>query len=198
MQPLWSRMVRRLHEVPDDYVPDLERAINFYDGPEAQAAIKQAVGRALEHGTPWDLELPFRTYTGRRIWVRAIGEVIFKDGVAVRMSGSFQDITERHEAEMLVARTSDTLRELHLITSDWERDHRIQIDDVLSLGIETLGMQAGMVCVITGDECDLHHVVSMTDDIATGMHFPLQETCCDVSWKAGATRAIAHLSQEMP
>jgi diguanylate cyclase (GGDEF)-like protein/PAS domain S-box-containing protein len=108
----WSEQTRAIHEVEPGYVPTLETAIQFY-APEARPVIEQAVTTAFETGRPWDLELPFITAKGRRIWVRAQGEAEFLDGVPVRLVGAFQDITERKRLEQ---RVEENERFLHLVT----------------------------------------------------------------------------------
>ena len=93
-QPMWSDQVKRIHEVPDDYVPDLAQAINFY-APEARDEVASAVEVAMKTGQDWDLELPLITAKGRRIWVRAKGHADFKGGECRRLRGTFQDVTIR-------------------------------------------------------------------------------------------------------
>ncbi len=97
----WTLQTCRIHEVPDDYQPELAAAIDFY-APEARPIIQKAVHEGIEHGTPWDLELPFITAKGRRIWVRAAGKVQMANGRAVRLYGAFQDITARKRADSLI------------------------------------------------------------------------------------------------
>ena len=99
----WDDVTRRIHEVPDDYVPTVETAVDFYEG-DASDTIAQAVNRAIERDVDWDLVLPLRTYSGARLYVRASGRPVFKDGVTVKLTGTFQDVTEQQEyAEMLKA-----------------------------------------------------------------------------------------------
>lgn len=95
----WSAETRRLHDVPADFVPDVTQALQFYDEP-ARPVIAAAVNRALAEQSGWDLELPLVSYTGRRFWARAVGEVIVEGGAPVRMVGAFQDITARKVAEL--------------------------------------------------------------------------------------------------
>ena len=52
----------------------------------------------MRDGTPWDLELPLTTATGRRIWVRAQGDCERRDGRPARLFGAFQDVTAQREA----------------------------------------------------------------------------------------------------
>ena len=108
----WSDETRRIHEVGPDYVPTLEGAIAFY-APAARPLIEAAVQTGMESGVPWDLELALITAKERPIWVRAVGEVEFESGVAVRLVGAFQDITERKQLEQRVA---DNERFVRLVT----------------------------------------------------------------------------------
>ena len=107
----WSNETRRIHEVDDDYVPTLETAIAFY-APESRSVIEAAVQRGMESGLPWDLELSMITAKGRRIRVRAVGEVEREGGVPVRLIGAFQDVTERHRLELQIADSERFLRQL--------------------------------------------------------------------------------------
>lgn len=90
----WTSQTRSIYGIEGDRTPPLEEAIEFY-APEARPVIQAAVDKAIETGKGWDLELPFIRADGRRIWVRAVGEVEFDDGQPVRLVGAFQDITLR-------------------------------------------------------------------------------------------------------
>jgi len=46
----WSNMVRRMHEAPDDFVPDLASGINFYKEGPSRDQIVDAVNRCIETG----------------------------------------------------------------------------------------------------------------------------------------------------
>lgn len=96
---LWSEMTRKIHEVPDDFVPNLESGINFYKEGYSRDAITEAVQTAIETGKPWDVELQIVTYTGKELWVAAMGKAEFKNGECVRLFGSFQDIEQRKKTE---------------------------------------------------------------------------------------------------
>mgnify|MGYP001560599096 CR=1 FL=1 len=96
----WTREVYRIHEVDPDYQPTVAEAVHFY-GPEAQPLIRAAVQAAIDAGTSFDLELPLITARGRQIWVRSYGAAERRDGRTIRLSGAFQDITERRTADEL-------------------------------------------------------------------------------------------------
>ena len=94
----WSDETCRLHDVEPGHRPDMERAIAFYE-PEARPLVEHAVQQGIDQGTPWDLELPLRSATGRRFWARVVGAAEFENGVAVRLVGAFQDVTARKSIE---------------------------------------------------------------------------------------------------
>ncbi|MBN8216299.1 MAG: PAS domain S-box protein [Spirochaetes bacterium] len=93
----WTRETFRIHEVPEDFIPDVGKAIRFYH-PEDQPIISSAVERALATGEPFDCELRILTARGKLVWVRAIGEAVGDRGRVTKISGTFQDITERKRA----------------------------------------------------------------------------------------------------
>jgi PAS domain S-box-containing protein len=98
MQPKWSEQVYRIHEIDVGSLPTLAEAIAFYE-TGAQPAISAAVQAAIDHGTPWDLELPMVTATARPIWGRSQGQAVLEGGKVTRLVGTLQDITKRKTAE---------------------------------------------------------------------------------------------------
>jgi diguanylate cyclase (GGDEF)-like protein/PAS domain S-box-containing protein len=90
----WSEQTCRIHGLEPGHQPLLAEAIDFY-APEARPVIQAAVTQAMADGQGWDLELPFIQSGGRRIWVRAVGNAEIEDGRPVRLTGAFQDITQR-------------------------------------------------------------------------------------------------------
>lgn len=103
----WSGMTRKIHEVDQDFVPDIETAIHFYK-KEYRQLIRQAVEEAMSAGTTFDLELQIVSALGNVKWVRAIGEAEFVNQKCIRVYGSFQDINAQKLSEIAV---TDTLRE---------------------------------------------------------------------------------------
>ncbi|MFN2127413.1 MAG: PAS domain S-box protein, partial [Anaerolineales bacterium] len=95
----WSDVTKEIHEVDLDYKPNIETGINFYKAGVDRDTISHAVRDAIENGVSWDEELVIVTAKGNEKWVRAMGRAEFKDGVCVRLNGSFQDITQRKQAE---------------------------------------------------------------------------------------------------
>lgn len=94
----WTAETKRIHEVSSAFQPTLEDGINFY-APESRPVIDRLVHEAMDGGPGWDTELELITATGRRLWVRAIGEVEWQDGRPVRLVGAFQDVSARRAAD---------------------------------------------------------------------------------------------------
>lgn len=99
-QPIWSAQTRAIHEVPEDFVPSAETALNFYT-PENRPVMKALVEDAIAHGKTWDVEMPLITAKNNLIWVRSAGETVVKEGKTVRLFGVFQNITRRKQHERI-------------------------------------------------------------------------------------------------
>ncbi|MDO8500222.1 MAG: PAS domain S-box protein [Gemmatimonadaceae bacterium] len=111
MKLTWSEEVYRIHEVDPAIAPVVEQVIEFY-APEARPVIQAAVQAGIASGTPWDLELPLITAKGRHIWVHAQGRAVMRDSKVVRLTGAFQNITGRKQAEEALRFSEAELRGL--------------------------------------------------------------------------------------
>ena len=67
--------------------------------PDDRAAHQSVVEQSLIDGKSWDRELRMTTAKGRNIWIRTQGKVDMKNGKAIKLYGSFQDITSHKQAE---------------------------------------------------------------------------------------------------
>jgi len=94
-QTTWTETVYDIHELDGTDCLTVDEGINYHT-PESQPIIEQAVQRAIEHGEPFDLELEIITAKGNRRSVHTMGEADLARG---KVSGFFQDITERKRAE---------------------------------------------------------------------------------------------------
>ena len=98
MKQRWTEETYRIHELSPDTVPDVELGLSFFTS-EAKPVIEAAVHEAIEHGTPYDLQLPIITAKGNRRWVHTIGRAYYNEGRVYKVGGSIQDITELKEAK---------------------------------------------------------------------------------------------------
>ena len=97
----WSDITKEIHEVEKDYIPKIEEGINYYKEGEHREKITNVVNRAIEKGTPYDVELVIVTAKGNEVWVRAIGEAEVVSGKTVRLFGVFQDIDQQKRNYLL-------------------------------------------------------------------------------------------------
>lgn len=94
----WTLITKSIHEVDGDYVPNLETSINFYKEGDNRKAIREAINNAVNNGVNADLELQIVTNSGKEIWVRAIINSEFRNGICKRIYGTLQDIDESKNA----------------------------------------------------------------------------------------------------
>jgi signal transduction histidine kinase/ActR/RegA family two-component response regulator len=88
----WSSQTKRIHEVDEDYVPNLETAINFYKEGRDREKISSIVENALKTGEPWTATLQLVTAKGNAVWIETHGMVEMKKGECVRLFGTFQNV----------------------------------------------------------------------------------------------------------
>jgi diguanylate cyclase (GGDEF)-like protein/PAS domain S-box-containing protein len=95
----WTEETYRIHDTtPEEYTPELATAIKFY-APEWMPVITSAIEKATQDGSGYNLELELITAKGRRIWVHTYAEISMQAGKAIRVTGAFQDITDKKLAE---------------------------------------------------------------------------------------------------
>lgn len=124
----WSEGVYRIYELsPEDYTPEVESSIAFY-APESQPVIRAAVQRAIETGEPFDVEVEFISAKGRRIWVKAVGEVDRRAGRPERVFGSFLDIDAEKRASMALQASEANLLDVGRLArvGGWRYELRTQ------------------------------------------------------------------------
>jgi diguanylate cyclase (GGDEF)-like protein len=96
-----SDEISRIHDLPGGGPRTLDEALTFYPEPW-RTIVERNVDTAITTGDPYDFEVEFISANGHRKWVRAVGECEHKDSEAVRLFGTFQDITlERNASERL-------------------------------------------------------------------------------------------------
>lgn len=114
----WSDEVAAIHELHPGFVPTVEEGINFY-APEWRERIIKVFTDCAQKGIPYDEEMEILTKSGKRVWVRTIGEAV-KDnnGKIVKVQGAFQDISDLKIAEEKVRQKDIQFRKLSSNVSD--------------------------------------------------------------------------------
>lgn len=96
----WSKVVREIHEVPENYEPDLDTGINFYKEGSSRDTINKVIEECTKNGTSFDIEVELVTANNNIIWVRTMGQAEMIDGRCVSILGVFQDINEMKIAQI--------------------------------------------------------------------------------------------------
>ena len=112
----WTNEVYRIHGFdPSEITPIktdvLQRSLECYDIKD-RPVIMDAFRRCAEKGQPYDLELPFTTATGRRIWIRTNGKPILEGDKVVKIIGNIMDITEHKQTEDALRHSEERYRVL--------------------------------------------------------------------------------------
>jgi len=104
----WTSETYRIHEIFEEEKLDLSKVALFYDLP-GRSTLETALQRCMEREEPFDLELPFTTGKGKHLWTRVMGHAVSIRGEVVKLTGTFQDISERKEAETTLEKFSEDL-----------------------------------------------------------------------------------------
>ncbi len=90
---IWSQQTKNIHEVPKNYKPKADLAINFYLEGKSRKKITEAFLNGFTKGIPFDLELDLITAQGNQILVRSAGISDIENGVCVRQFGIIKKIS---------------------------------------------------------------------------------------------------------
>ena len=94
----WSTVARELHEVDEDYQPELDTALDFFH-PDDRPRLRAAIDAAMTRGEPYDLEIRFISARGKHLWTQTCCSPVTEGGRVVKLLGTFQDITKRKQLE---------------------------------------------------------------------------------------------------
>ncbi|GLB51151.1 hypothetical protein NBRC110019_01900 [Neptunitalea chrysea] len=86
----WSKITKKIYEVPDNYEVSLEEALKLFN----DSASLELVQESLEKATSYDIETKITTYNNTEKWVRAIGIPVMQNGKCIEIYGLLQDINE--------------------------------------------------------------------------------------------------------
>jgi PAS domain S-box-containing protein len=110
----WTEETYRIHDfTPGEIEPGntehIRRSLECY-APEDRPKVLAAFQRCVNEGQPYDLEFPFTTAKGRRLWVRTTARAVFESGKVIRVIGNIMDITERRQAGEALRVNEERLR----------------------------------------------------------------------------------------
>ena len=133
----WSKQTKAIHEVPEDFTPLLDNAIEYYKKGPSRDAIELAVKEAIEDGKQWNIEIELIRAKGKPIWVSTFGEPEFKNGKCVRLIGTFQDITKsvllREELKKQKADAERTLEDRSILLAKISHELRTPLNGITGM-----------------------------------------------------------------
>ncbi len=126
----WSDIVFDIHEMPHGSAPPVEEGINFY-APEWRERISNVFTACANEGKPYDEEMQIITRTGKRVWVRTVGEAVRdEEGKITHVHGAFQDISPRKRDEQNIHHLNQVLRAIRdinqRITHETDSEHLLR------------------------------------------------------------------------
>jgi two-component system, sensor histidine kinase len=133
----WSQVTRQIHEVEEDFEPDIAAGINFYKAGENRERITNMVNEAIEKGGSFSSEFEIITDKGNLKWVACKGRAEIDNDQCVRLIGAFQDITEQiYYREQLENRHKEltlALEARSLFLANMSHEIRTPINGVLGM-----------------------------------------------------------------
>jgi signal transduction histidine kinase/CheY-like chemotaxis protein len=133
----WSSVTKQIHEVPQDYVPNLESSLNFYKEGDSRERVTVLVEQAIIDGGRFEGEFEIVTYTGKTKWVAVQGRAELDDGACVRLVGAFQDITQevffREQLEKRHKELSLALNARSVFLTNMSHEIRTPINGILGV-----------------------------------------------------------------
>jgi PAS domain S-box-containing protein len=102
----WTDAVYAIYDLPIGQPLSAEEARAYFDADD-WARLIAATDIAIKSGRPADLLAQITSARGRHLWVRIILKAERRDGKTIRLHGTYQDVTERIQAERQVRETRD-------------------------------------------------------------------------------------------
>ncbi|WP_445464400.1 sensor domain-containing protein [Faunimonas sp. B44] len=95
---IWTDQTYKITELPRHQKPTIAWQSSRYEG-DAAAFHRRKLQEIIDTNGSYDLELPYVTVTGKRRWLRTIGQVETVEGGARRVFGAVTDVTEAKAAQ---------------------------------------------------------------------------------------------------
>ncbi len=108
-----SKEVYHIYEIPENYELTIDKGISFYDNNSVEI-VQKAINEAMLVGNPFDVEVGIITAKGNKLTIQAIGKTQYDvKGNPETVIGTFQDITERKQSELIIGKQNEELKKLN-------------------------------------------------------------------------------------
>lgn len=177
----WSDGVAAIHEMPPGYSPLIEDGINFY-APEWRAKITKVFTECATNGIPYDEEMEIITSTGKRVWIRTIGEAVRDENDKIyKVQGAFQDISRRKEDEHQIKTLNERLLRLVKAVQDLSVSTSMEniMETVRKSARELVNAEGSTFVMREGDSC-YYADEDTISPLWKGQRFPMTE--CISGW----------------
>ena len=127
---IWSDAMCALHELPPGSAPTVADVLRF-NPPEFHAVIRHHLGGCIRHGLSFDLELQIITASGRRLWVRCLGDAVRDSaGRTIMIEGALQDVSEKKAYEETIRASEQRFISVAHATTDAVWDWDVEADTI--------------------------------------------------------------------
>ena len=93
----WTSVTREIHEVEDDYVPEIKKAIGFFEEGGNGGKVNKEFEKAIKNGESLNNERQILTAKGNKRWIKYSANTEFINDKCIRIFGTSQDVTERRK-----------------------------------------------------------------------------------------------------
>ncbi|TQD25377.1 PAS domain S-box protein [Methanolobus vulcani] len=107
----WTPEVYKIFDIEPDFELAYGNTLKYYSS-DSRKSVEKAFNDAIEKAETYDLEIELTTPKGNHKWVRTIGNPTIENEKVVKITGSFQDITERKNTETALKNSEKQLRTL--------------------------------------------------------------------------------------
>lgn len=115
---MWTSVTRLIHGVNENFEPNIQTAVNFYEPLYSKPQIEEAVQNLITHGERYILELQIITEKGEKLWVKTTGNAEFTNGTCTRIYGTLQDIDEQKKREIALSKSRAEIVQIYNTISD--------------------------------------------------------------------------------